>query len=118
MNEEKRRQLAQTVVSRGVQFMSSEEEEIQVRLTSGGKVKYQRQVHLRPTLVKRTGPKEDIFVFRCTAAQAEFYFFKFGADAEVIQPLRLREKFITLHRNALKIYVEAKQNTLGGSDEQ
>lgn len=117
LKEEKRRQLAQTVASRGVQFMSSEEEEIQVKLTFSGETKYHRQVHLRPTLVRRIGEKKDIFVFQCTAAQAEFYFFKFGADAEILQPPGLREKFITLHRNALNIYLAAEQSPLDGRDE-
>lgn len=120
LSGEKRKLLAQTIASRGVQFMSSEDEEIQVRLTSGGQAKYQRQVHLRPTLVRRTGPQEDIFVFQCTAAQAEFYFFKFGADAEILQPSDLRKRFIALHTNALNAYHATEQKPLelpdGGSE--
>lgn len=95
------KELSRTIAARGVQFMSSGEEEIQVRLTEAGKVKFQRQVHLRPALVRE---QEDIFVFQCTAAQAEFYFFKFGADAEILQPESLREKFKTMYECATLAY--------------
>lgn len=98
---ERRRELAQIIASRGVQFMSSEEEDIHVRLTEAGKAKLQRQAHLRPALI---GTQGDVFMFRCTAAQAEFYFFKFGADAEVLLPVSLREKFKSMYEGAFLAY--------------
>lgn len=64
--------LSKAISSRGVQFMATEED-IQVRLSAAGKTKYRRQLHLRPTLIRNDGPENDIFVFNCTAAQAEFY---------------------------------------------
>lgn len=100
------KQLEQVIVKRGVQFLSSEEERITVRLTEEGVRKYHRQIHLRPKLANL---KEEIkvdtdLVFSCTEAQAEFYFFKFGRDVEIVQPQRLRERFISLYREALKKY--------------
>lgn len=101
LKQDRRKQLEQSIASRGVQFMASEEEEIHVRLTETGKDKYQRQVHLRPTRVRE---QEDVFVFQCTAAQAEFYFFKFGADAEIILPVSLREKLKSMYEQAASAY--------------
>ena len=63
--------------------------------------KYRRQTHLRPVLVRR---EEDRFVFQCTLAQAEFYFFKFGKDAEILRPEPLREKVKTMYEEAAKAY--------------
>lgn len=102
LKEEKRKELAQIIASRGVQFTGSEKiEDVSVRLTKEGKAKFQRQLHLRPMLV---GREEDIFKFVCTEAQADFYFFKFGADAEIIEPKSLREKFKAMYECALLKY--------------
>lgn len=101
LKQDRRKELVQIIANRGVQFMASEEEEIQVRLTEAGKVKYRRQVHLRPTLIRK---QKDIFVFQCTTAQAEFYFFKFGADAEILQPESLRKKFKEMYERAALAY--------------
>lgn len=103
---EKWKQLRQIISNRGVQFLASGEENIRVRLTEGGKEKYRRQIHLRPVYIG--DPEGDVYVFDCTPAQAEFYFFKFGQDAEILQPSDLREKFIALYRNALHTYLSAE----------
>ncbi len=87
----------------GVQFMvGNTVEEIKVKLSSDGVYKYQRFTHLRPRLVEIQD--DNIFVFRCTPAQAEFYFFKFGEDAQVISPLTLRNKFKSMYQKSVKIY--------------
>ena len=109
--KEEKKQLEQVIAARGVQFISSGEEEIFVRLTETGKAKYRRQLHLRPVLARKES--EDIYVFDCTTAQAEFYFFKFGATAEILHPSELREKFITLYRDALNLYLATGPNALG-----
>lgn len=93
--------LDQMIKKRGVQFMVGREEDIHVRLTKSGVSKYYRQVHLRPHCIRT---EEDVFVFRCTPAQAEFYFFKFGKDAEILSPLDLRNKFKRMYESAAEIY--------------
>ena len=102
MREREKRKLVEKISSRGVQFMVGNEAEIHVRLTDAGICKYRRQAHLRPALLEKRG--EDIFVFRCTTAQAEFYFFKFGRDAEILLPLELRKKFISMYEHAADVY--------------
>lgn len=101
VKESERKELAQKVAARGAAFMAGSETEIHVRLTEAGMYKYQRQAHLRPVLVRR---EEDRFVFQCTLAQAEFYFFKFGKDAEILRPEPLREKVKTMYEEAAKAY--------------
>ena len=102
LKKSEQKNLVRLIASRGVQFMGSDEEKIQVRLSEQGKFKYRRQIHLRPTLVERLG--EDVFVFQCTQTQAEFYFFKFGEDAEIIQPEGLRENMAAMYERAAEIY--------------
>lgn len=101
-----RKQLSRIVASRGVQFMVGNEAEIHVRLTKTGVYKYRRQTHLRPTLVRK---KDDVFVFRCTTAQAEFYFFKFGKDAEILMPADLRAKFAKMYEDSSRTYAINKE---------
>lgn len=103
LSKNEKDELGKKILMRGVQFMTWDETEITVRLTGEGVKKYERQLHLRPTLIR----SEDggVFVFRCTQPQAEFYFFKFGKDAEIISPAELREKFSALYGEAAALYV-------------
>ena len=54
-------------------------------------------------------------MFQCTEAQAEFYFFKFGKDAQIVRPLRLREKFQAMYEAAAGAY--ALERTAGAQEE-
>lgn len=96
-------QLAHTISSRGVQFMVGNEAEVRVKLTEAGVSKFRRQTHLRPRLIRKQG---DIYVFQCTTAQAEFYFFKFGGDAEILLPIELRERFKSMYKAAANTYID------------
>ncbi len=96
-----REALLKTIHLRGVQFMIGDEAEIYVKLTDRGVERYHRQVHLRPLLIRKEG---DIYVFQCTTAQAEFYFFKFGEDAEILFPTQLRDKFKAMYEAAAHVY--------------
>ena len=102
-----KQQLSKTITSRGVQFMIGSETEIHVRLTEAGVHKYHRLVHLRPT--KTQEPVGDIYTFQCTMGQAEFYFFKFGKDAEILFPEELRKKFGNMYQQAASIYQEQEE---------
>lgn len=96
------KQLTKTIASRGVQFMVGSEAEIHVKLTKVGVYKYRRHTHLRPPLVRT---ENDVYVFQCTTAQAEYYFFKFGKDAKIILPIELRNKFMKMYEDAASEYL-------------
>ncbi len=97
------KELEESIKQRGVQFMIGENVEIRVRLTEAGENKYWKQLHLRPT---RIGVDNDVYIFNCTKAQAEFYFFKFGRDAEILSPADLRDKFTQMYKDAAAVYHE------------
>ena len=82
--------------------MMGNESEIHVKLTKAGVNKYRRQTHLRPPLIREQ--EEGVYVFKCTTAQAEFYFFKFGKDAEILLPIDLRGQFKAMYEAAANIY--------------
>lgn len=86
----------------GVQFLAGQTKEIQVRLTPQGIRKLNRHSTLRPVCVAQTS--DGVFTFRCTETQAEYYFLKLGADAEILMPARLRRKFKRMHEQAAANY--------------
>lgn len=107
ISKEMIRELEEMLRIRGVQFMAGRETEIRVRLSKDGLARYRRYLHLRPKVSSTDG---DVLIFHCTPAQAEFYFFKFGADAEIIEPKWLREKFIGMYRTALDTYEQKTES--------
>lgn len=99
---EQKNELEHYIKMRGVQFLAWNEDEIRVRLTDSGHQKYSRQLNLRPSVAK--AEEDGTLIFNCTQSQAEFYFFKFGEDAEILSPPELREKFAELYRRAAERY--------------
>ena len=102
LSKERQAQADQAIQEHGVQFLSTELADVRVRLTASGIKKYQTQLHLRPKYEKIE--ENSIYAFRCTEAQAEFYFFKFGADAEILEPAGLAEKFKSMYQKAYQLY--------------
>ena len=88
--------------NKGVQFMRGESQEIKIRLNEDGQKLYNRILHLRPKYIRIE--EENIYVFDCSLKQIEYYFFKFGKEAEVISPLELREKFKNTYLEAYEQY--------------
>lgn len=102
LKDAEKKSIEKNLNSKGVQFMTGREETVKVRLSEAGEYKYKRLVHLRPSFEKREG---SVFTFNTTLAQAEFYFFKFGCDAEILEPEELRDKF-------RKMYLDGATNYL------
>ena len=91
------------ISKQGVQFLISDCEEIKVKFTDEGLIKFKRQVYLRPTPLEAE-PVNNIHTFKCSFSQALFYFIKFGKDAEVLSPDALRRELIENYRAALEQY--------------
>jgi hypothetical protein len=89
----------------GTMFISDEDKtvQIEVKLTHKGKQKYVEQVHMRPSGSLKAN-SEDEYVFTCPRRQAEYYFWKFGKDVEILSPPDLREKFLAQYKEALDLY--------------
>ena len=101
-----KQKIKQRMKESGVQFLLEEQETIEVILTKMGKKNYESQLHLRPNYVQQKQLDDDTwqYTFECTQMQAEFYFFKFGADAEVLSPVSLRKKFWRKYSEACQKY--------------
>lgn len=85
-------------------YLIGRPEQIYVRLTKKGKQSYQSRLYSRPEKIESLST-DDVYVFDCTQQQIFNYFFSFGADAEIISPEYLRNRFKNAHEKALKKYV-------------
>lgn len=84
-------------------YLIGEPEQIKVRLTKKGKQSYNTRLYSRPEKIESLST-DDIYVFDCTQHQIYNYFFPFGADAEIISPDDLRNRFINNLSKALNQY--------------
>lgn len=83
-------------------YLVGEAKDIKIKLTENGKKIYQRKLFSRPKIVKVLA--NNTYVFNCTELQIFNYFASFGADAEIISPRELRNRFITHYESALRHY--------------
>ena len=83
-------------------YLVGKSEKIKVKLTENGKQLYQSRLYSRPEIESR--PTDDVYVFDCTPKQIYNFFFSFGADAEIISPDSLRDRFKNELSKALDNY--------------
>lgn len=84
-------------------YLIGKPEQIKVKLTKKGKQSYQTRLYSRPEKIESLST-DDTFVFDCTHQQIFNYFFSFGADAEIISPEYLRNRFKNTLSRALEKY--------------
>ena len=76
-------------------------QQIKVKLTTLGESLLKTFTEYRPKLIKN---EKDIFFFETTEEQAKIYFRGFLKEAEIIEPLTLREEIKKEFEAAIKIY--------------
>ena len=110
LTKDDKKELENLITTRGVQFIvSSEDMPIKVRLTKRGEQLYHSNLYLRPKYATKSS--NGIYIFHCTQAQARYYFFKFGKEAEIIEPIELRQKFATNYAKAYKVYTNTSRKS-------
>lgn len=97
-----KKQIADRIRHSRVQFLASDREDIVVRFSKAGRDMYQRVLYMRPKADYTDEEGNDHF--SCSYLQAEYYFEKFGAEAEVISPVSLRAKFASGYEKAHELY--------------
>lgn len=107
LRAEERREIERRIKASGVPYLSSgiHTQRIRVRLTDAGVRLFHTILHLRPMYVSRH--QHDgawIYEFDCLPWQAEIYFFKFGADARILEPADLAEAFRSKYEAAAAAY--------------
>ncbi len=97
--------IMQELETKGVQFVTSETQSIEVWLSDTGIRKYETQAHLRPPVSYRDEFDNHIYHFECTDAQILFYFWGFGKDAKIINPPELFNTFKEKYKEAYESYL-------------
>lgn len=94
--------LKKAILDRGVQFLPGKDQEVVVYLTDKGKRMFSKRLHIRPNCIEiRNGCD---YVFKCTPAQAKYYFVRFGKEAYVKEPESLRKEMLDYYRDAYNCY--------------
>lgn len=108
LTEQQKKEVQNQIRTVGVQFLLQDPENVQVILSERGRKMYESQLHLRPPYgSRRQNPDGSwLYDFSCTPIQAEYYFFKFGADAEIQNPEALKTKFQKQYAEALEVYTD------------
>lgn len=103
LNKEEVANIESQITNYSPAYLIGQPEHIHVRLTKKGKQSYQSRLYSRPEKIDLLS-SDDIYVFNCTQQQIFNYFFSFGADAEIISPEYLRNRFRNTHLKALEKY--------------
>lgn len=98
------RMIEKMIQKSGVQYLSDSQcaTRVLVRFTPRGERNYHKMLHLRPRYVEKVGPL--LYVFECPSFQAETYFFRLGADAQILEPKELANRVLERHRAAVRQY--------------
>lgn len=100
------------MVANGAQYAINCDDVAVVKLTEKGLRAYQRIYLGRPQYSEREQVDNNcILRFKCSEDQLFLYFSKFGpGEAEIIAPKSLRERVISFHHGALKMYDSSSSN--------
>ena len=106
-----KKQICQNIEKQGVQYLADRGENIKlvVYLDKNGLKDYHKLLHLRPMYVNQLQINEQggaTLEFYCSETQAEYYFFKYGHKAKILEPKYLASKFARKYSNAAKQYSE------------
>lgn len=88
----------------GIQYLKSNDTKIRIQLSAKGVKKYNRLTFQRPAYTRIEDPEKNIYLFDIPPFQAMVYFFKFGADAIILEPEDLRNRFRDMYLTALGNY--------------
>jgi predicted DNA-binding transcriptional regulator YafY len=102
ITEIQKAEIVNQLIKKGPSFLVGDVESIKIKLTDAGKQFYRRQFFLRPPYDEILA--DDIYVFHCSEGQIRSYFIKFGKNAQIIEPLSLKEYFLDFYSEACQTY--------------
>ena len=110
ISREDQTDIDEQIAERSPQFFSSDVIDVKVRFKKSGMMKMFKTKYMRPTKYEKLD--DTTYLFHCTRRQAEEYFFRFGSDIQILEPMDLRKKFIGWYKYAYVRYQElATENT-------
>ena len=88
----------------GILYLSDILRDVTVRLSDKGIEYLYSRTQYKPFDISFDKEDTHIIHFKATRLQTFMYFFKFGGDAEILQPAEYRQNFIEQYEKALSIY--------------
>lgn len=104
ISKDRRDEIEKTMREKGVQFMSGDLMDITVKFTDKGLDDFNRQSYMRPRSFDKVDNAKNTYVFYCTMFQAFNYFFKLGAEAQILSPTSLRDAMRNRFEEAANAY--------------
>lgn len=93
----------------GATFLEEKPVEIVICFLSlNAEQSYKFSILHRPFHVKVLNEEDRIYQFFCSLKQAEFFFFRFAGEIEIIKPLELKKWFINKYKNGLNVLSKQK----------
>lgn len=101
LSSAEKREIEDRIRESRVQFLASDRDDIVVKLSEEGKTAFNRILYMRPKVDYIDS--EGNYHFSCSRIQAEYYFGKFGAGAEILLPKELRDRLAASYLSLIHI---------------
>ena len=86
-------------------FLTEDAIDIKIKFTKKGLESFKSQAYMRPHTYTVDESNPLVYNFKCSEVQAIFYFFKFGWDAYIVEPISLRKKFEQRYKRSYQAYL-------------
>ena len=88
----------------GILYLPAIPQNVRVRLTEDGKQYLTTRTQYRPASWETDEKDNSVICFKATWLQTFLYFFKFGAEAEILAPQQYRDNFAKEYQRAYQLY--------------
>ncbi len=102
LSQAEKKRIDKSINDSGPQFVRDDSEEFKVRLTRNGIRQYKMIYYNKPHHVRVE--ENNTYVFVCSRRQFTTFFFRFGADALVLEPESVKEQFEKRYKKAFDAY--------------
>ena len=89
---------------KGPEFMKGKLLKIKVKFTEDGLRDFFKKLYFRPNAYEKVEGEENVYIVKCTAKQAENYFFPFGRDVTILEPIIIQKMFGRWYESANEHY--------------
>ena len=98
--------MEERLASDGILYLGDILRDVRVRLSEKGKKYLSSHTQYRPFDITFDSDDSSIIRFKATKLQNFLYFFKFGGEAEILEPQKYRDDFIEKYREVIRKYPE------------
>jgi hypothetical protein len=102
LSQAEKKSIDKSINAAGPQFVRDGSEEFKVKMTKNGVRQYRMIYYNKPQHIRIE--HGDTYVFSCSRRQFTTFFFRFGADAVVLEPESIRKQFESKYKKAFDVY--------------